>query len=235
MNHKNLSELYESCRVQLEVVVVQVIAVVVQVIAVVVQVIAVVVQVIAVVVQVVAVIVQVVAVVRVVTVVVRVVAIVVRVVAIVVVDSTATTAINDPTNTTYPRWRRQFNHDDAGLSGGGVKTTRPAATTIATARQLDLPVDFIKDPDNMPILNDTNNNPEATDDNLDATRDTTDDDTIRGDDGGVGIIIRLQYSTLFSNYYSTSATCYESGSPAYKTGLYQSQTGLNLNRLRPVS
>ncbi|KAH9176455.1 hypothetical protein EDB89DRAFT_1903234 [Lactarius sanguifluus] len=145
------------------------------------------------------------------------------------------TAINDPTNTTYPRWQWQFNHDDAGLSDGGVKMTRPAATTIAMARQLNLPVDFIKDPDNMPIPNNTDNNPEATDDNSDATRDATDDDTIRGDDGRVGIIIRLQYSTLFGNYYSTSATCYESGSPAYKTGLYQSQTGLNLNQLRPVS
>ncbi|KAH9017234.1 hypothetical protein EDB84DRAFT_1442857 [Lactarius hengduanensis] len=88
------------------------------------------------------------------------------------------------TNATCPRWRRRFNHGNAGLPDGGVKTTRLAAITIATAGQ---PVNFIKDSDDMPTPNDNNDNLEATDDDdSEATDDDDSDDDSNASDGNLG-------------------------------------------------
>ncbi|KAH9163447.1 hypothetical protein EDB89DRAFT_1912641 [Lactarius sanguifluus] len=93
---------------------------------------------------------------------------------------------HDPTNTTYPRWRRRFNGDGVRLDhdNGGMKTTRPVATNNSDGKATSRPqaanaerqrqrrLDMPNDNDNNSM---TTQMTDATDNNSDATNNTTRD------------------------------------------------------------
>ncbi|KAH8978992.1 hypothetical protein EDB86DRAFT_2836286 [Lactarius hatsudake] len=137
-------------------------------------------------------------------------------------------SINDPTNATYLRWRRQFNHTVRQSHITVVKMTSPAlgpATNNSDSDDMSTPNDNNDNSGETHDDSDTSDsNKDATDDNMDATDDNHDSDTTHN-------VQRWWGGGNDSDGYSP---CYESVILAYKTGLYQLQTGLNLNQLRLV-